>query len=43
MEMVDILKRGSMYIYYTTNNLDGKVYVGKSEREINENYLGSGI
>jgi group I intron endonuclease len=34
-----------MYIYKTTNLVNGKIYIGKSKRKINEslNYLGSGI
>lgn len=31
-----------MYIYKTTNIINGKVYVGKSEKPINDLYLGSG-
>lgn len=32
-----------MYIYKTTNLLNSKVYIGKSMKTFNENYLGSGI
>lgn len=32
-----------MYIYKTTNKLNNKVYIGKSEKEFNSNYYGSGI
>ena len=32
-----------MYIYKTTNIINGKVYVGKSEKDYNDNYYGSGI
>lgn len=32
-----------MYIYKTTNLINGKCYIGKSEKEFNENYLGSGV
>lgn len=31
-----------MYIYKTVNNINGKVYVGKSEKGFNPNYYGSG-
>ena len=31
-----------MYIYKTTNKLNNKVYIGKSTKPYNENYLGSG-
>ncbi len=31
-----------MYIYKTTNTLNNKVYIGKSTKPYNENYLGSG-
>lgn len=32
-----------MYIYKTTNLINGKVYIGKSEREFTTEYLGSGV
>lgn len=32
-----------MYIYKTTNIVNNKVYIGKSEKPFNPNYLGSGI
>jgi group I intron endonuclease len=32
-----------MYIYKTTNCINGKVYIGKSEKLFNKNYYGSGI
>ena len=32
-----------MYIYKTTNRVNNKVYIGKSMKTFNENYLGSGI
>lgn len=32
-----------MYIYKTTNLINGKCYIGKSEKDFNENYLGSGV
>lgn len=32
-----------MYIYKTTNIVNNKVYIGKSEKSFNPNYLGSGI
>lgn len=32
-----------MYIYKTTNCINGKVYIGKSEKSFNKNYYGSGI
>lgn len=32
------------YVYCTTNNINGKVYIGlKSSQEFNETYLGSGV
>jgi group I intron endonuclease len=32
-----------MYIYKTTNRINNKVYIGKSMKTFNENYLGSGV
>jgi len=34
-----------MYIYRTTNNINGKVYIGQSQKSVDETtkYLGSGI
>ena len=32
-----------MYIYKTTNLINGKVYIGKSEKEFTTEYLGSGV
>ena len=32
-----------MYIYKTTNLTNGKVYIGKSEKDFNREYLGSGV
>lgn len=32
-----------MYIYKTTNKVNGKVYIGKSEKKFNKTYFGSGI
>jgi group I intron endonuclease len=32
-----------MYIYKTTNLINGKIYIGKSEKHFNPNYYGSGI
>lgn len=32
-----------MYIYKTTNKINNKVYIGKSEKPFNPNYYGSGI
>ena len=32
-----------MYIYKTTNNVNGKVYIGKSEKTFDGSYYGSGI
>ena len=34
-----------MYIYKTTNTINGKFYIGKSQREIKESeeYFGSGL
>lgn len=32
-----------MYIYKTKNILNNKVYIGKSEKEFNKNYYGSGL
>lgn len=32
-----------MYIYKTTNLVNNKVYIGKSEKSFNPNYLGSGL
>jgi len=32
-----------MYIYKTTNLINGKIYIGKSEKDFNENYYGSGL
>jgi hypothetical protein len=32
-----------VYIYKTTNCINGKVYIGKSEKPFNKNYYGSGI
>lgn len=31
-----------MYIYKTTNKLNGRIYIGKSAKEFNPNYYGSG-
>lgn len=35
-------RENAMFIYKTTNNINGKIYIGKSETT-NEHYLGSGI
>lgn len=32
-----------MYIYKTTNLINGKVYIGKSEKKFTTEYLGSGV
>jgi group I intron endonuclease len=34
-----------LYIYKTTNQINGKIYIGKSEKDVDENpeYLGSGV
>jgi len=32
-----------MYIYKTTNLINSKVYIGKSEKEFTQDYLGSGV
>jgi len=34
-----------LYIYKTTNTINGKIYIGKSEKDVDENreYLGSGV
>ena len=32
-----------LYIYLTTNKINGKKYIGQHKGEINDNYLGSGI
>jgi len=32
-----------MYIYKTTNLINGKVYIGKSEKKFTDEYLGSGV
>lgn len=31
-----------MYIYKTTNLVNGKIYIGKSQNDFNEGYIGSG-
>jgi len=31
-----------MYIYITTNTINNKVYIGKSQKDFNKSYLGSG-
>lgn len=38
-----MLKEYEMYVYKTTNLINGKVYIGKSEKEFTESYLGSGV
>jgi group I intron endonuclease len=32
-----------MYIYKITNKINGKIYIGKTEKELDSNYFGSGI
>lgn len=32
-----------MFVYLTTNMINGKMYVGRSVRPITQTYLGSGV
>ena len=32
-----------MYIYKTTNLINGKIYIGQSIRKFSKSYLGSGV
>ena len=32
-----------MHIYSIRNNINGKIYIGKSRLNVNENYFGSGL